>query len=44
VHERIHGSRFKAFWKTGHAVMIERPDAFNAELDAFLGDVADKAR
>lgn len=39
VHEGIPGSRFKAFWKTGHAVMIERPDAFNAELGAFLADI-----
>lgn len=40
VHAGIAGSRFLAFEKTGHAVMIERPDAFNAALIAFLRDIA----
>lgn len=40
VHAGIAGSRFMAFEKTGHAVMIERPDAFNAALSAFLAETA----
>lgn len=40
VHAGIAGSRFLAFEKTGHAVMIERAEAFNAALMSFLRDVA----
>jgi pimeloyl-ACP methyl ester carboxylesterase len=36
VHERIAGSTFEAFPRTGHAVMIERSAAFNQRLGAFL--------
>lgn len=36
VHEGIAGSAFLPFAATGHAVMIERPEAFNAALEAFL--------
>lgn len=36
VHEGIAGSTFLPFAETGHAVMIERPEAFNAALEAFL--------
>lgn len=44
VHAGIAGSSFMAFEKTGHAVMIERPDAFNAALSAFLVNVAASGR
>ena len=36
VHAGIAGSRFLAFENTGHAVMIERAEAFNEALIAFL--------
>ncbi|MDX2235895.1 MAG: alpha/beta hydrolase [Hyphomonadaceae bacterium] len=36
----IAGARFASFARTGHAVMIERPAAFNAALQAFLDEVA----
>lgn len=36
VHAAIAGSRFVPVPATGHAVMIERPDTFNALLEAFL--------
>lgn len=36
VHAAIAGSRFEAIPATGHAVMIERPDRFNALLEAFI--------
>lgn len=39
VQEGIAGARFVAFPATGHAVMIERPEAFNAALAAFLAEV-----
>lgn len=39
VQKGIAASRFVAFPKTGHAVMIERPDAFNTLLDGFLQQV-----
>lgn len=41
VHAGVAGSRFAAFPATGHAAMIERPEAFNALLAAFLHDVRD---
>ncbi len=40
VHAGIAGSRFIPFENTGHAVMIERAEAFNAALIAFLRDIA----
>ncbi len=43
VHAGIRGSRFLAVERTGHAVMIERPEAFNASLAGFL-DGLDKAQ
>ena len=39
VHHGIAGSRFVTFPATGHAVMIERPEAFNALLAVFLREV-----
>lgn len=39
VHQGIAGSRFAAVPATGHAVMIERPEAFNALLDSYLQEV-----
>ena len=39
VHRGIAGARFVAVPETGHAVMIERPDAFNTLLDSFLRKV-----
>lgn len=36
VQATIPGARFLAFEKTGHAVMIEQPVAFNTALDDFL--------
>lgn len=36
VHAAIAGSRFVPVPGAGHAVMIERPDAFNALLQAFI--------
>jgi pimeloyl-ACP methyl ester carboxylesterase len=39
VHEGIAGSQFVAFPRTGHAVMIERAEAFNARLKDFLTNV-----
>ncbi len=39
VHQGITGSRFVPVAETGHAVMIERPDAFNALLAGFLQEV-----
>ncbi|NUB45628.1 alpha/beta hydrolase [Fertoebacter nigrum] len=39
VHHGIAGSRFVPVPATGHAVMIERPDAFNTMLDGFLREV-----
>jgi pimeloyl-ACP methyl ester carboxylesterase len=38
VHEGVAGSRFAALPATGHAAMIERPEAFNALLAGFLRD------
>jgi pimeloyl-ACP methyl ester carboxylesterase len=40
VHKAIAGSQFVAFPRTGHAVMIERADAFNARLRQFISQVA----
>jgi pimeloyl-ACP methyl ester carboxylesterase len=40
VHQAIAGSQFEAFPRTGHAVMIERAEAFNARLKVFLTNVA----
>jgi 3-oxoadipate enol-lactonase len=40
VHQAIAGSQFEAFPRTGHAVMIERAEAFNARLKFFLTNVA----
>jgi 3-oxoadipate enol-lactonase len=37
--ERIRGARFLAVPGAGHLINLERPDAFNAALGAFLGDV-----
>lgn len=39
VHQGIANSRFVSFPHTGHAVMIERPEAFNAQLRQFLASV-----
>jgi 3-oxoadipate enol-lactonase len=39
VHERIAGSTFVAFARTGHAVMIERADEFNQRFGAFVRHV-----
>jgi 3-oxoadipate enol-lactonase len=36
---RIPGARFVAVPDAGHLINLERPDAFNAALGAFLGDV-----
>ena len=44
VHAGIAGSRFVPFERTGHAVMIERAEAFNALLGAFLAGVPAEAR
>ncbi|MCZ8158876.1 MAG: alpha/beta hydrolase [Rhizobiaceae bacterium] len=35
LHEAIAGSRFAAVSGAGHAVMIEKPDAFNRMLKTF---------
>jgi pimeloyl-ACP methyl ester carboxylesterase len=40
VHQGIAGSQFVAFPRTGHAVMIERAEAFNARLRQFLAQVS----
>jgi len=40
VHATIKGARFLSFERTGHAVMIERPDAFNDALSRFLAEVS----
>jgi pimeloyl-ACP methyl ester carboxylesterase len=43
VHLGIAGSQFVTFPRTGHAVMIERAEAFNARLRQFLGQVTASA-
>lgn len=37
-HQRIPDSRLEIFNHTGHMIMMERPQRFNAVLDDFLGD------
>lgn len=44
VQEAIAGARFVPFTKTGHAVMIERPDDFNRALETFLAEVSQSER
>lgn len=44
VHEGIRGSQLSVFEKTGHAVMIERPTAFNEVLARFLAEIDAVAR
>jgi pimeloyl-ACP methyl ester carboxylesterase len=43
VHQGIAGSQFLSFPRTGHAVMIERAEAFNQHLRQFLAQVATPA-
>ncbi len=42
-HELVRDSRLKIYEATGHAPMLERPERFNADLHAFLGEQADDA-
>jgi len=43
VQAGISGAAFVSFPATGHAVMIERPDAFNAALSSFLAGASGAA-
>jgi pimeloyl-ACP methyl ester carboxylesterase len=41
-HRRIRGSRLEIFERTGHVPQLERPARFNALLDEFLADSANR--
>ncbi len=39
IHERIAGSQFEMIPGAGHAVVIEKPEAVAAKIEAFLGSI-----